>query len=174
MKYWKMQIITEDEYQNAKKVVEKVKIERNILQEKNPFQLYNAHIELPDNFGELLIDIKRKNAAIENQIKEIKNIYLKKYNYTEKARAMLEECIMLLEIKHTNSNPEIVKKISDLDCQLESFIKIMDELISKKNAHTYLYHYIETLEKEELQAQKVISLYERQHRDTFSIFRFKK
>lgn len=69
-------IITEEEYDYALARIDFIMNEKTLLEKLSKTKIYNAHINLPGTFGELIINIKRENDKIDNAIKSIKNKFL--------------------------------------------------------------------------------------------------
>jgi len=167
--------ITDNEYQNALMRLEFIYNEKKTLENANHTKAYNAHIDLPGSFGELLINLVRKNKQIDEQIKLEKQQFLEKYNFSESAFTTFDELVELLEQKNSNleHTESIQKKLDNLNADTKKVIDTIDSLIQRKIAHINLYTYITNLEKEEVEMKKVISTYEKQNKQS-SIFPFRR
>jgi len=156
--------ITEEQYNNALKTKEE--IDRQELELKNNSQnkVYNAHIDLPGSFAEVIIDLQRRNNEIDQIIKKLKNKYLEEHEYSEQAAQMLEQAIFLIE--HQLQNNETQK-----DSRLfHPILANIREQLSRKQGHTFLLNEIVGLEKERDEARRIISQYEKQ-KSKFSFFK---
>ena len=104
--------ITREEYENAIERIDFIYREKELLECMSRNKIYNAHIDLPGTFGELLINIIRENKNINNLINELENSILRRKkllsneNYVNKApkelvekeKQTLEEEIKKLEV----------------------------------------------------------------------------
>ncbi len=141
----KNKIINEEEYNNIINRLEEIKKEEETLKELYTTKEYTAHIELPDNFWELLIALKRENAIIDEQLllysKKIKTSITQKIDYRD----------LMILIMNNEIPPELSSKKEFIDI----FPKITD-LTTKRNANEFLYNFISQMinEKDLLLAKK--------------------
>lgn len=157
------QTISEEEYNNALNVYKNVQEEKENLQNMSYSKVYNAHLNLPGTFGELKINLLRKNKEIDLEIDKLKKTFLQQKAFSPEAYKILEEAITIIEQK-------LQTNVSIKDTSLSPILLEIAELISRKNAHTTLYNYIINLETEEQNALKIINAYQKQNKKS-SFFR---
>ncbi len=150
--------VSDEEYQEALEKMAFAQNERKLLLESNQSKVYNAHIDLPGTFEELLINLKRKNNLIDEEIKRIKYQYLENNHYSKEFLEQFENSIFMYEAQ-LNQNSS--SHLGALDSELTPEIR---DLLQRKAAHTFLFNYIRKIEEEELEARKTIMLYEKQKR----------
>lgn len=165
-------MISEEEYLEALNRLTFINQERNLLKSQNKDQIYFAHINLPDTFGELLIDLNRQNFIIDQQIEHLKKDYLEKYKSFPNSFSMFDECVHLIESKLENVSSKDINPT--FPSSISPFVKELEELLEKRHAQQYLLDYIKNLEKEEIHLKKIVSKYEKQSKRKTSIFPFKR
>ena len=71
--------IKREKYENAIARIDFIYREKELLECMSRNKIYNAHIDLPGTFGELLINIIRENKKINNLINELENSFLQSF-----------------------------------------------------------------------------------------------
>ena len=122
--------ITREEYENALVRIDFIYREKELLECMSRNKIYNAHIDLPGTFGELLINIIRENKNINNLINELENSFLQSFKKDKKLYISLKNKLNKFNEILLNYNSNRFPKaednlvVADL-MQYESFKKII-------------------------------------------------
>lgn len=126
-------------------------------------KIYNAHIDLPGTFGELLINIIRENKKINNLINELENSFLQSFKKDKRLYKSLknefDEFKKIVLNDNSNRFPKAEDNLVVADLmQYESFKKIsheLFELLKRKQGNSSLYSYVISLDEE---LQKMLTI----------------
>ena len=150
-----MNLITKEEYQQILDRLDYIQTERNNLKKINQNPHYCAHIQLPETFPELILKLERDNKLLNHDLKTEKNKFLTPFLYSKNIYTILENKIdYLITVLKNNCNfcimedPELVS-IKNNYPTFESFYQNIRDIISKKEANTFLLNYIKDLDREE-------------------------
>ena len=142
--------------------------ERELLEKLSNTNNYNAHIKLPNSFGELLINIIRENNHINESINIIIQGMLINYkNNKDEFKKINDNITKFVDyLRNYNKNvfPKDIEPVIILN-DYPAFTKAMYEiyeLIKRKQANSYLYSYVISLENEQQELLKRKNKYEKQ------------
>lgn len=155
--------ITREEYENALVRIDYIYREKELLECMSRNKNYNAHIDLPGTFGELLINIIRENNKINNLINEVGNSFLQPFKKNKKLYISLKnkfnEFNKIVLNDNSNSFPKGEDNLVVADLMsYESFKKIsheLFELLKRKQGNSSLYSYVISLDEE---LQKMLTI----------------
>ena len=130
-------VITDEDYVDVIKRLDYVKSEEEILKKLNESNNYNAHVDLPGSFGELLIYLKRRNSYIDECLELFAKIIINTFSLD----IYYKDLVDILVTEGIDSkylvNWDIYSKYQDIKF-----------LIEEKKANDRLYDYIEGLYSE--------------------------
>ena len=155
--------ITKEEYENAIARIEFIYREKELLECMSRNKIYNAHIDLPGTFGELLINIIRENKNINNLINELENSFLQSFRKDKRLYKSLknkfDEFNKIVLNDNSNKFPKAEDNLVVADLmQYETFKKIsheLFELLKRKQGNISLYGYVISLDEE---LQKMLTI----------------
>lgn len=164
------EIITKEEYQNIIKRLNFIENERALLKKMGKNKYYNAHIDFPETFAELIINLQRENKHLDLIIEHEKENLLNNFNYSKNLhqtiKIMLEQLIDDLNEQNQSLTVQEIQppKIIEGTFNIENFIQNIKELTQQKKANNLLLNYVSSLESEQAQLTDKRLKYEKEQK----------
>lgn len=164
--------ITEEEYKKALKRLKFIAEERKNLEYAVENKQYIAHIALAENFEELLINLKRDNQSIDEEIKRAIKNFFSTITTTEEIKKDIKNIIkmQITKLENTPLEDEISENMIELQTiiahfpEFETLYSNVKDSINRKKTNNYLANYISFLE-EEADTLKIVTFnYEKQQK----------
>ncbi len=164
--------ITEEEYKKALKRLKFIASERKNLEYAVENKQYIAHIALAENFEELLINLKRDNQSIDEEIKRAIKNFFSTITTTEEIKKDIKNIIkmQITKLENTPLEDEISENMIELQTiiahfpEFETLYSNVKDSINRKKTNNYLANYISFLEKEADTLKIVTFNYEKQQK----------
>lgn len=144
--------ITEEQYQNALKVIEGYKAEQKSLNDMYKTKLRYSHIILPETLNDLVISLHKEIANMNEALERFLISHPQDVNVIKDIRTMIDNNI---------KEDMIVDKYKDY----KSLIRDLEELESNK----YVYNYVRDLEDEHQKALRIVEKYNNQLKKSFLV-----
>lgn len=161
--------ITEEKYQKILERLSFIAGEKLALETLVENKKYIAHLQLANNFEELLININRNNIEIDREIERTILIFLENNVINEKIKQELRKMIDLyqitIEIKTPIEEQDEPLEFTSINAHYPGFQEVSTVIkdgIAKKKANNFLKEYIMNLQKEEETLQTQKNRYEKQ------------
>lgn len=164
--------ITEEEYKKALKRLKFIAEERKNLEYAVENKQYIAHIALAENFEELLINLKRDNQSIDEEIKRAIKNFFSTITTTEEIKKDIKNIIkmQIIKLENTPLEDETSENMIELQTiithfsEFETLYSNVKDSINRKKTNNYLANYISFLE-EEADTLKIVTFnYEKQQK----------
>ena len=166
------EIITDTEYQEILERLDFINNERQLLKSLSEQNNYNAHIELPNSFDELIIVLKREIQKNESYINFKKKEFLSRFSLSKSLKLKLEDKIEQLIFQCFNG--QYLAKEKRLDSEVipilmnypgfEEFLEDILKVANKQANDLYLLEYFNGLQIEQTELIKKKYVYEKQQR----------
>lgn len=164
------EIITKEEYQNIIKRLNLIENERALLKEMGKNKYYNAHIDFPETFAELIINLQRENKHLDLIIEYEKEDFLNNFNYSKNLYQTIKKILeqLINDLNEQNQSPTAQEiqppKIIEGTFNIENFIQKIKKLTEQKKANNLLLNYVSSLESEQAQLTDKKIKYEKEQK----------
>lgn len=163
--------ITEEEYQKILERLSFIAEERKTLETLVESKKYIAHLQLANNFEELLINIHRNNNEIDREIERTILTFLENNVINKKIKQELRKMINSyqnsLEIKTLPEEQSEPLEFTSIESHYPGFQEVsitIKDGVAKKKANNFLKEYIINLQKEDETLQIRKNIYENEIR----------